>query len=70
MTFFIISHHWQACWYHVIPMAPPVASLNSLAQDDRNEVQHDFFGHMTPLALMPALHDADSIVNGTIPFLL
>ena len=36
----------------------------SLGQDNWNEVQHDFFGHVIPLVL--ASHDSYSIVNDTI----
>ena len=43
--------------------------LNSLHQDDQIHVQHDFFHHVTPLALAWASHDANGIVNGTILFL-
>ena len=31
-------------------MASPMASLHSLCQDNCNEVQHDFFSHVIPLA--------------------
>ena len=44
-----------------------MAPLNFLGQDDRNEVQHDFFGHVIPLALVSC--DVDSIFNGIIGFL-
>ena len=40
-----------------------------LGQDDRSEVQHDFLGHMMPLALASVSCDANSIVNGTITVL-
>ena len=46
-----------------------MASLHSTGQDDRNEVQHDFSGHVMPLALELASHNAVSILNVTITFL-
>ena len=36
--------------------------LYFLGQDKQNEVQHDFFGHVTPLALAMTLHGADGII--------
>ena len=42
-----------------------MACLHSLGQDDQNEVQHDFFGQVTALVLVSALHDANRTVNGT-----
>ena len=47
----------------------PLASLHSLCQDDRNEVQHDFSGQALPLPLVLASHDAVSIHYATIAFL-
>ena len=47
----------------------PMASLHTFGQDDRNEVQHDFSGHVMPLALVLASHDAVSIPNVAITFL-
>ena len=44
-----------------------MATLHPLGQDDQTE-KHDFFGHVTPLASLTALHDADAIVNSTIMF--
>ena len=46
-------------------MASSVASLHCLGQDDQNELKHKLFGHETPLALTPALHGANGIINGT-----
>ena len=43
--------------------------LHSIGQDDQNEVQHDF-GHVISLALASAVHDANDIINGIIPFLI
>ena len=44
----------------------PMASLYSLGQDDRNEVQYDFSCHVMPLGLVFELCDAISILNVTI----
>ena len=44
-------------------MMPSVLSneaLHFLHQDNQNEEQHDFFGHMTPLPL--ALHNATGVI--------
>ena len=51
--------------HHVIWMA----ALCSLGHDNENEVQHNYFGHVTPLATALASCDADSVVNGTNAFL-
>ena len=40
-----------------------------LGQDHRSEVQHDFLGHMVPLALASAPYEANSIVNDTMALL-
>ena len=39
----------------------------SLGEDNWNEVQ---LVHVMPLALVSVSHDADGIINGTIPFLM
>ena len=39
------------------PAVSLMVPLHSLGQDDQNEMQHDFFGHLRPLAL----HDASGI---------
>ena len=41
-----------------------MVKLYKLTQDDQNEVQHDFFGHIMPLTS----HNGNGIVNGTITF--
>ena len=46
-----------------------MASLHSLGQDDRNEVQHDLSCHVMPLALILASHVSISIVKETATFL-
>ena len=44
--------------------------MHSLLQDNHIEVQHDFLDNVTSLAPALASHDADSIVNGIIIFLM
>ena len=41
-------------------------TIHFLGQDNQNEVQHHFYGHLMPLMLTSALHDADNIFNHTI----
>ena len=43
-----------------------MAPLHSIYQEDQNEVQHDFLGHVIPLA--SAAHDADGVVSSTTAF--
>ena len=47
----------------------PMAPLNFLGQDNQNEMQHDFFGHMMLLALALMSHGADGVINGSVAFL-
>ena len=47
-------------------MAPSVVPLHLLVQDDQNEMQYDFFSHLTLLALALVSCDANAIVNNTI----
>ena len=70
MTFLIIWCHWYTDQQHVMQTALLVAPLYLLGHDDKNEVQHDFFGYVTPLAPAPALHDAEGIVISSIIFLM
>ena len=69
MNFLIIWCHWHLHHHHVMQKALLMAPLHSLDQDDKNEVQHDFIGYVTPLAPASASHDADGIVNSTTTFL-
>ena len=55
--------------HHVMWTAPSMTPMYSLDQDYQNEVQHDLFHHVTPLAPALASCDDDSVVNGTIGFL-
>ena len=43
-----------------------VAPWDLLVQDDHNEIQHDFFSHLTLLALASASCDGNDIVKSTI----
>ena len=62
----VMQCHWHWHQHYMILMAP----LLSLSSGDQNEVQHDFLGHVIPLASALASHDADCIVNATITFLM
>ena len=42
-TFSVFWHCWHWLQHHIIPMALSMAPLQSLAQDNRNNVQHDVF---------------------------
>ena len=44
-----------------------MAPLYFLGQDDKGEVQHDFAGHMMPLAVASASCDANNIATGIAP---
>ena len=46
--------HIHSCQHEMMHTALLMASLNYLGQDNWKEVQHDFFGHITPLALLSA----------------
>ena len=47
----------------MIGMELSIAPLQSLGQDDSNEVQHDIFGHMMILALASASFDANGVCH-------
>ena len=68
MTSLVMHYHrwWQQ--QHVILITLSVAPLHFFGQYDQNDMQHDFFSHTIPLAQALVSHDADGIVNGTIPF--
>ena len=51
--------------YYAIYTAPSMVPLHSLGQDDQNDVQHNFFGHVISLASALYLCNA---VNDTIAF--
>ena len=70
ITFFIILRHSHLHQHHAMQTALLMASLYSLGQDYQNEVQQDFFGHVTALAPASESHDVDGIVNITITFLI
>ena len=42
-------------------MALSMEQLHLLAQNDQNEVQYEFFGHVMTLVLVLTSHDDDSI---------
>ena len=45
-----------------------MAQFHLLGQDDQNEMQHDFCGHVMQLAPAPASCDASGTINGTTKF--
>ena len=51
-----------------VEMVLYIVSLNSLGQNDWNEVQYYFFHHVMPLAFMSCY--ADGIITGNIKFLI
>ena len=44
-------------------------TIHFLGQDNQNEVQQDFFGHVMPLVLAPKSKDAGNTISHTISFL-
>ena len=46
-----------------------MAQKHFLDQDDQNQVEHDFLGHVMPVTLASESPDAKSIINGTTAFL-
>ena len=79
MTSLVMWHNCHCQCHHMMPVASVSVSHNAysiingtiifLGQDDRSEVQCEFFGHMMPLTPSSASCDADRIVNGTTAFL-
>ena len=67
MTFLFMSCHWNQ--HHVMPMASSIVPLHFLNQENQNEVQHDFSGHVMHSVLTLASCDAVGIVNGKTAFL-
>ena len=53
-------------WQTALLMAP----LHCLGKNDQNEVQYDFFGHVTPMTMASTSHFADGIVSLTITLLM
>ena len=51
-----------------MPKVSSVTPFHLLGQDDQNEIQHNFFGHVKYMVLALAACDADGIVNGTAAF--
>ena len=58
--------HWHK--QHVMLVIFSITPLHWLGQGGWNEVQHNFFGHVMPFALMLASHDGISIVKETTTF--
>ena len=59
---------YQTLFTHsfVMPMMLSMAPLHSLGHSHQNEVKHDFFSPVIPLAEALLLGDANCIINGTI----
>ena len=53
-----------------MPKASSVEPLHLFCHDDQNEVQHGFFGHVTPLALAITSYHVDGIVNSNTAFVM
>ena len=66
MSLLIMWHHWLQ--HHIMPTASSMASFHFLCQDNWNHMQYDFLGHVMPLLLVSASHNADGIINETIEF--
>ena len=60
---------WCQCWYHMTLMSSSISPVYLLVKYDQNEMQHDFFSHLTLLALPSGLCDANGIVNRTTVFI-
>ena len=41
-----------------------MSALHFLGQNNQNQIQHDFFGHLTQLSLALASHDA-TVISAT-----
>ena len=68
MTFFGQVVPWNLC--DMMLTASSMVPLHSLGQDNQNEVQHDFFDQLKPLAPASESHNAGGIVNSTITILM
>ena len=55
--------------HHMMPTVLSMAPLYLLGQDAWNEMQYYFFGHVIPLAVVSASHDADNIMDVNIVFI-
>ena len=47
MIFLVMWHNWCWNWYYMMLKTSSMASLHSFDQDDWNEEQYDYFGHVT-----------------------
>ena len=47
----------------MMPMPSSMTPLHSLGHDNQNEVQHDLFGHVMPLALALVSSDAHGVIT-------
>ena len=60
--------HWFQQWHHVMLIALSMTQLHSLAHNDSNDMQHNFFVHVMSLILVVASLDANGIKNSTAAF--
>ena len=68
MMFLVIRCHLHQC--HLMPNDTVYGTIHFLDQDNQNEEQHDFFGHVMPLVLASVSCDADNVISHTIAFLI
>ena len=59
MTFFVMLCYWHQFQHHITLVASLMAALHFLGHDDQNEVPHEFFGDVMPLAPVSASYDSD-----------
>ena len=55
--------------HHVMPLISSRVPLHSLGQANQNEVQHNLFGYVMPLALALGSSDTVGIISGITAFL-
>ena len=49
-------------------MASSMEPVHLFSQDNLNQVQYKFLGHIMPLKLVSLSHEANNVSNGTIQF--
>ena len=49
-------------WYHMLPIASSMETLNYSGQGNQNEVQYNLCWSLVPLLLVLASHDTGSII--------
>ena len=61
MTFAVMQCHWHKC--HLKPNGIINGNIHFLGQDNQNEVQNGFLGHVMPLVLVSTSCDAANIIS-------